>query len=609
MRAIHAIAVFVLCATLAQAQTILPKHYAVPADELRSGHLSLPSAEALTQESNAALLPLEWVSGSATMRFTHDGSPGLRVVVLSPNAEDWSVSLTTPSNARAAMDLRTEPLGGIGIDGRAPVVTPLANEAGEWTLGVDPRGTAGEAWVLIGSESGTKLGSSIGATRVVGDAVAIDSEGVGGEVINASARITDPDGIERVVDLETINNESRGAFVPEVPGTHRVHITATVRTPNGREVVRTTTHLVQVSERLVELDRNGVARAEEGVACACISIPTASHIAGAKVFVAGELWSDGEPVCWVGGMTTPQRDGSLELDLDPRWFAGWDKRHELRNVRVQDPEGWGVIGWVKGIELAVPEQLTNGAFEGEPALVAPRNEARALPNEEYQNVSRVAGGHNLMLVHGYCSSNVWGPSVGVSFTGDTELFLDLGENRSHDQFAQLIAAFGANQKSFGIVAHSQGGAAALTLSTFYFSGLDWASDGTVIQSLGTPYQGTPLAGSAAILGDIFGTGCGSNSDLSTDGAPLWLANIPNEQRAKVHYWTTSFPSGSSACNFFSGLLLSNPEDGVIEVARGQLPGATNMGNLTGWCHSSGMSFPAQTTDQTRNAFMNGAAAR
>lgn len=158
-------------------------------------------------------------------------------------------------------------------------------------------------------------------------------------------------------------------------------------------------------------------------------------------------------------------------------------------------------------------------------------------------------------------------------------------------------------KSFGVAAHSQGGMAALHLSTFYWSGLDWAKGERLIQSVGAPYQGTALAGNAAVLGDIFGSGCGSNADMTYDGSAVWLSLIPSWARANVWYWTTSFtdrPLAYDYCNFFTDLLLSDPNDGVIERSAGQLPGATNMGHTEGWCHTDDMRDPGQCTDASRN---------
>jgi hypothetical protein len=75
----------------------------------------------------------------------------------------------------------------------------------------------------------------------------------------------------------------------------------------------------------------------------------------------------------------------------------------------------------------------------------------------------------------------------------------------------------------------------------------------------------------------------------------------------VYFWTTQ--NSGSACNFLTGLLLTDPEDGTVEMFRGQLVGANSMGHVTGWCHTTGMSNPASYTDHVRNAERNAQAAR
>jgi hypothetical protein len=57
------------------------------------------------------------------------------------------------------------------------------------------------------------------------------------------------------------------------------------------------------------------------------------------------------------------------------------------------------------------------------------------------------------------------------------------------------------------------------------------------------------------------------------------------------------------------LLLNDPEDGTTEQTKGQLSGAINQGHKTGWCHTSSMRDPAQTSDSSRNSTMNSNAAR
>ena len=131
--------------------------------------------------------------------------------------------------------------------------------------------------------------------------------------------------------------------------------------------------------------------------------------------------------------------------------------------------------------------------------------------------------------------------------------------------------------------------------------------------MGSPYQGTNLAGILATLGNWFGVGCGYNNDLTYSGASNWLAGIPSWARAKVNYYTTSFRYtnwwSNDYCQFATDLVLSDPEDGTTEQAKGQLPGAINRGHTTGQCHTANMRDPAQYLDSSRNATMNANAAR
>jgi hypothetical protein len=336
--------------------------------------------------------------------------------------------------------------------------------------------------------------------------------------------------------------------------------------------------------------------------------------------VTAQIWGRDElgnavPVCWIGGMTFPQIDAQgetvLALDVDTRWFNRADVvgPFELRRVEVRCPRTMALLSGSDAVALVLdlPEDRGAARLAISPEMrTAPRSDDLAfVVNMDLPVMPRVAGGHNLLLIHGYCAGgNPWPLS---DFSGALEVFTDPEANRSHDEFALLIKMLADTTKSSGVVAHSQGGSAALHLYTYYFSALDWAEGPRLIQSLGTPYQGTPLAGNLGALGGIFGTGCGTNTDLSVEGSAVWLSGIPSDARARVHYWTTS--SAGPWCNFFSGLFLANPEDGVIEVARGQLPGGNSMGNTVGQCHTTGMTEPAQYLDSTRNSEMNANAAR
>ena len=74
--------------------------------------------------------------------------------------------------------------------------------------------------------------------------------------------------------------------------------------------------------------------------------------------------------------------------------------------------------------------------------------------------------------------------------------------------------------------------------------------GRVIQSVGTPYSGTPLAGGLVPrLGSILGLGCGPNNDLTVEGALRWQREIPPFVQREAFYYTTQV----SVCYHFKSI--------------------------------------------------------
>jgi len=298
--------------------------------------------------------------------------------------------------------------------------------------------------------------------------------------------------------------------------------------------------------------------------------------------------------------------GALALGLDQRWIAHAHAHapFELRNLRVEDPDHFVTVASLDRLDLAMPD-----VDEKRVAAPAAFDEAMTMGVRPTTLVAQKGVGTRLLLIHGYCSGGVW-PTSQFS---NASTFLDVNQSRSNDQFARLIQSFGSTWNSFGTVSHSQGGMATLHLYTYYWSGLDNATGNRLLQSVGTPYQGTNLAGILATLGSWFGVGCGTNDNLTYSGASAWLAGIPSWARAKVNYYTTSFRLTNwwtnDYCNFATDLVLSDPEDGTTEKAYGQLPGAINQGHVTGECHTTNMRDPAQYLDASRNSIMNANAAR
>lgn len=235
------------------------------------------------------------------------------------------------------------------------------------------------------------------------------------------------------------------------------------------------------------------------------------------------------------------------------------------------------------------------------------------PVSSREGERRLSVNRKKILVHGYCASS--SPftfnhfSDAIEFS-DPDTSNPQPSNWSHDLFARKIWKFTEdnNIDSCGIIAHSQGGLASLHLWAYYYSCLDNAAGGErLIQSIGSPYQGSPLAGFLAFVGQIFGASCGWNEGLTIPGASYWLSTIPYARRSDVYYRTTSVKDywwSWDACSYVTDFFLWDPEDGATERHRGQLPGGQNAGHTEGLCHTLHMNNPGQTANWGINNDMN-----
>jgi hypothetical protein len=424
-----------------------------------------------------------------------------------------------------------------------------------------------------------------------------------------------------------LNGESRrlfrAKFIPREAGEYTAQITLRGVSAEGSQYVRTSEHVFQVLGDNVKLGAAASTALVDDTRLR-LSLPAPGLTVGRKVVAYAEVWSRDEngeavPVTWLGGMALAggrKTRATVDLILDTRWLsrAGTTGAYELRNVRLQDADYFVTLAEAGAMALEInslPDAARMSATEITDEMRMGKRpdtfDANATVAADSLTAQLVGG--KVMLIHGYCAG---GNPFPVSQFSDYAVFHDPNQSRTHDQFANLIRNYGAQFPSFGAVAHSQGGAASLHLYTYYWSGLDYATGNRLIQTVGTPYQGTALAGNLAVLGQVFGAGCGGNTDLTYSGAASWLAGIPSWARAKVHYSTTSFTDvwyRYDYCSLATDLFLGDPEDGVTERAYGQLPGGNNRGHKTGWCHTSGMRDPAQTSDSARNADMNANAAR
>jgi hypothetical protein len=221
----------------------------------------------------------------------------------------------------------------------------------------------------------------------------------------------------------------------------------------------------------------------------------------------------------------------------------------------------------------------------------------------------------IFLIHGWCSNPVWPLSHfgRPGRVGGTEVFNNFGASLSHDAFAQQIRDQGAANfsDSFTAVAHSQGGAAAVHLRSFYGSLLDFSTAPRRIQTMGTPYWGSTLMDYYLATGplgwliaDLFGV-CSPQFDLGTLGSALWNSSIPGWARNEVYYYRTGYQRPHTfwqSLQFWrwhcgvASFVIPLWDDGVVATFQGWFSGAHDMGITEGECHTGNRNNQIDQTD-------------
>ncbi|MCX7553521.1 hypothetical protein OS175_06490 [Marinicella sp. S1101] len=620
----------------------IAKHLAGPAEEIELMQKASPESTAIV--SKHAMLPIQFELNNAgemvwQKNVLVDGE-NPRALVFGVNQDNWQLDIKGQNSLKSGAEeinfFTRKTQFGMGQEQFPATQFELENLAtGSYQFQVKTD-VAEDGYLLISSDSPYRLKSftsSHGA--VVGEEVSVSAAAFSTEfavvkgnmqfIDNSYLNITAPDGTVREVsmfddgvasDKAALDGQFNASFRAEYPGLYQVQVVAQGITPKGQPFLRTVEHIIPVIESDLMLNSKAAYGAYSAPHKIDLSLAVGTNLNRNRFRVMAEVWgtksagkgSEEAAVSWLSTIAE-LKDGELTLQLDDRWLiaAGVAAPFSLKNIRMEDTEHYISVLEQSSLDLLLPtiSQKSFSDYDGGLYESMLKGEKPA----DLINQEKAAGG-KLMLVHGYCSGDAWGP-VQSQFSNNVK-FTDFNQNRSHDAFARLIDSYGDNFPSFGVVAHSQGGAASLHLYTYYWSGLDNAGSGRLIQSVGTPYQGTPLAGNLAAIGDIFGVGCGYNSNLTVSGGGAWLSGIPTWARSKVNYYTTSFTKKwwrPDWCNFASDIILSDPEDGTTEKARGQVSGAVNRGHVTGQCHTEGMRDMAQTRDGGRNSTMSANAAR
>ncbi len=636
------LALAAVCVSDAFGQQAAFKQIGAPPGDVQRGWLKAPNPAEHGARSRCAQLPLRFEGAALDIAFDVPHSDHVAIVPLGDGSANWSLTLTTPSG-RVVREGDADAQFSIG--GLSPIASQSAQridlsdpEAGRWSLHVEG-GTPGQRGILLVRDdapavlrsvlgsyqllAGEPIHFSVGLTGVESTsdlaATASDTKRRGFAIMDVIAQWHDADGRVHPVSCNRRGDLIEVMIQPPA-GTHVLQIDASVfDSRTGTRAMRTVLHRIRVEADPPVLSGIVAVRPIDshrvGLQLACENAGSrAKLLSGAEVW--GLVGEKMELAGWIGGMV-PVSGGVIELTLDTRWLASTGSDGgvvELRNLRLADPDSAITLTAVDTLPVGPVDVSTDSIDES--ARMAMRMglaDRGGVPIEPPARTG-AAGGHNLMLVHGYCSSGVsWPPG---QFSGDVAVYHNPEQNMSHDQFALDVMAFGNQYKSYSIAGHSQGGQAGLHLYTFYWSGLDWstpspADGGRVIQALGCPFYGTAIAGNLALIAEIFGVGCGENWDLTYDGSAIWVSYIPGWSRGETWSWVTTFYDGwgYDYCHLATDLFLWDPEDGVVEADSGKLSGCHFMGLKDEWCHTHDMSDPAQVDDTERNNEINAEAAR
>ncbi len=634
---------FSLVVMTSSPQWAVPKQIGAPASDLYNNRLRSPDPSMTGRTVGHAMIDITFDdNGLWSWELGVPPSSHLSLLPVGPDCDTWQLAAIDPAGHHDG-DNRFWTEGDLEpffptLAHRLDIANPLP---GRWTITLQG-GQPGETGMLIVRDrSGVGLQchptshvALIGRPITLRAAlVPIDQSGYplqdalsafadGLDIIDA--RMTWQDDRKTPESIELIQNGPwlESSFTPVVSGPVTARLEIEGVDADGFSFVRTThwhgsvQHEIAVTNiEIHEIDEERIA----------IDLELTGDVMPDRVLLGAEAWCKGpdghQPRCWIGGISV--LEGAMaRLVLDKRWLTlegGSGEALELREIRIANPNGARPLLPTNAIRsipvgtVTVPDtvpdptivlsELLHGKGDQKAFINRRRHQDSGTRQDQY-------GGHNLMLSHGYCSD---GDSFPPSdFTGNVAEYVNIEQNFSHDEFALDILSFGQQYKSYGIVGHSQGGNAALHLYTFYWSGLDWAGPGRLLQAMGTPFTGTPLAGDISVLGEIFGIGCGVNDDLTYQGASNWLSFIPTSTRSRTWTWSSTFEDNwwsYDYCNILSDLLLWDPEDGVVENSEADLDGGNNMGTTIGWCHIQYMTEPAEYWDTNRTSEMDAEGAR
>jgi len=653
------VAVFGLLGVAALPANMIPKQLAGPPSEFIVMNLFTPSEAALSGSSAFIWLEFDQAIaqlGSApsqsilTVELPVDATETFAFAIFSPHEKDFKLQLVNPNKKTVKLngEASSWPIGDEQVPGTAYKFTKDV-VVGTWVLTITvPTGLLsqmnsdfGDGAVILFNDDSFRIKThlstynlqfqkQIGLVTEVSDSFGTRLLASQGNAISARMELVLPDGTEETVEMKddglhadgkandgiwgaTIEAEEMGIYMAEaiVSGTDS----------NGVKFIRSTQHLLPVVDKEVSLTGNARAVTKdkrivievEVVMGSTFNILDTLFRPYAQVWGTHVVTGAPVPVCWLSSMqaiTKASGANVLRLELDTKWLQMAHAKGPLtlKNVVVQESNYYIPLSQMNVMNVKMTPEASVVLRSIQPAKIEITKEmTEGVMPEFLMNLTTNAGAPFQMLLHGYCAGG--NPWKSYSSWRAPAFYDDPSANRLNQDFAEQVFKFAADQKmtAWSVIGHSQGGIVGLYLLNYYFTGMDGAKNGRLIQSVGTPWRGCSGAGTGANLAKIFGQGCGSNYDLTVDGSTLFLSGIRPDTRKEVDFYTTTYQQGKpfgDYCNLAVNFVLEWPNDGTCELIYSDFEGGVNKGNIQKWCHTTGMGYPAQYTDNSRNAVLN-----
>ena len=484
-------------------------------------HFAPPPLEATGMHSRYHVLPLLTLD-ETTPEWKHafpvDHCDIFAVTVFGKNPKSFKLVFTSPDGKSVTANVVADEELGYGTAGSYPCRTFLFNDpvpsVGQWTISVtsnDPSTFPAKA-SLIASFYPSDLtlqayvpAENLIAGRSVQIIALLPSVVKSKENINSTRSVAAldsavttvylPDGTQKNVEMKegprSISNDLYATFEAPVSGIYKNLVQLSGELSDGTKFIRSLWYVFTVAHPSVSItgDVRGALRTHEISQRELIDFtidvdwdgPDVSYRAFAQVWGTGKN-NEEVPVAWISGLVDVQKKELcvghchyIKMQLDSRWleFANAKPPLTLKRVSLEELKGYITLSTADSIKVASDDHLLNWtpSFKEENIEIDWEMKEGYNPYRIKKDNTTSSETGTLVLLHGYCAGDDYFPPE--HFT-DYFVFNRYGKNMLHDEYAREVLKDldEAGVTRYSTYGHSQGGAVATHLYTYYMSGLD-----------------------------------------------------------------------------------------------------------------------------------------